>query len=64
MIYAGKAHPADGHGQALLQRVYEATKRPELAGRVIFMEDYSIDEARRMVAGCDVWLNAHPSARG
>ncbi|UCH29422.1 MAG: alpha-glucan family phosphorylase, partial [Myxococcales bacterium] len=57
MIYAGKAHPADGHGQALLQRVYEATKRPELAGRVIFMEDYSIDEARRMVAGCDVWLN-------
>ena len=57
MIYAGKAHPADGHGQELLRRVYEATKRPELAGRVIFMEDYSIDEARRMVAGCDVWLN-------
>jgi alpha-glucan phosphorylase-like protein len=57
MIYAGKAHPADGHGQALLQRVYEATKRDDLAGRVIFLEDYSIDEARRMVAGCDVWLN-------
>jgi len=57
IIYAGKAHPADGHGQALLQRVYQATKHPDLAGRVIFMEDYSIDEARRMVAGCDVWLN-------
>lgn len=57
IIYAGKAHPADGHGQALLQRVYEATKHPDLAGRVIFLEDYSIDEARRMVAGCDVWLN-------
>jgi glycogen phosphorylase/synthase len=57
IIYAGKAHPADGHGQALLQRVYEATKHPDLAGRVIFTEDYSIDEARRMVAGCDVWLN-------
>ncbi len=57
MIYAGKAHPADGLGQALLQRVYQATKRPELAGRVIFLENYSIDEARRMVAGCDVWLN-------
>jgi phosphorylase/glycogen(starch) synthase len=57
IIYAGKAHPADGYGQALLQRVYQATKDPDLAGRVIFMEDYSIDEARRMVAGCDVWLN-------
>jgi phosphorylase/glycogen(starch) synthase len=57
LIYAGKAHPADGHGQALLQRVYQATKHPDLAGRVIFMEDYAIDEARRMVAGCDVWLN-------
>jgi len=57
IIYAGKAHPADGHGQALLQRVYQATKHPDLAGRVIFMEGYSIDSARRMVAGCDVWLN-------
>lgn len=57
MIYAGKAHPADGHGQALLQKVYQTTKQPELAGRVIFIEDYSIDEARRMLAGCDVWLN-------
>jgi len=57
IIYAGKAHPADGHGQALLQRVYQATKHPDLAGRVIFMEDYAIDSARRMVAGCDVWLN-------
>jgi alpha-glucan phosphorylase-like protein len=57
LIYAGKAHPADGHGQALLQRVYQATKHPSLVGRVIFIEDYTIDEARRMVAGCDVWLN-------
>ncbi len=57
LIYAGKAHPADGHGQALLQRVYQASKHPDLAGRVIFIENYSIDEARRMLAGCDVWLN-------
>jgi len=57
LVYAGKAHPADGHGKAVLQRVYQATKHPDLVGRVIFMEDYSIDEARRMVAGCDVWLN-------
>lgn len=57
IIYAGKAHPADGNGQALLQRVYQATKHPDLAGRVIFMEGYAIDSARRMLAGCDVWLN-------
>ena len=57
MVYAGKAHPADGHGKELLERVYQATKHPDLVGRVIFVEDYSIDEARRMVAGCDVWLN-------
>jgi phosphorylase/glycogen(starch) synthase len=57
MIYAGKAHPADGIGQSLLQKVYQATKHPSLVGRVIFVEDYSIDSARRMVAGCDVWLN-------
>lgn len=57
MIYGGKAHPADGLGQALLQRVYQATKHPDLVGRLIFIENYSIDEARRMVAGSDVWLN-------
>jgi alpha-glucan phosphorylase-like protein len=57
LIYAGKAHPADGHGRSLLQKVYQATKHPDLVGKVIFVEDYSIDEARRMVAGCDVWLN-------
>ena len=57
IVYAGKAHPADGHGQALLQKVYQASKHPDLMGRVIVMEGYSIDEARRMLAGCDVWLN-------
>jgi phosphorylase/glycogen(starch) synthase len=57
LIYAGKAHPADGFGQALLQKVYQASKHPDLIGRVIFVENYSIDEARRMVAGSDVWLN-------
>jgi phosphorylase/glycogen(starch) synthase len=57
LVYAGKAHPADGMGQGLLRRVYEASKDPRLAGRVIFVENYDIDSARRLVAGCDVWLN-------
>jgi phosphorylase/glycogen(starch) synthase len=57
LIYAGKAHPADGIGQSLLQKVYQASKHPDLVGRVIFVENYSIDGARRMVAGSDVWLN-------
>ncbi len=57
LIYAGKAHPADGLGKDLLEKVYQATKHPALLGRVLFIEDYSIDQARRMVAGCDIWLN-------
>lgn len=57
LLYAGKAHPADGRGKDLLRRVFQASKHPDLVGRVIFIEDYSIDEARRMVAGCDVWMN-------
>lgn len=57
LLYAGKAHPADAMGKELLRRVFQASKHPALVGKVIFVEDYSIDEARRMVAGCDVWLN-------
>ena len=56
-IYAGKAHPADEIGKGLLRQLYEVSKQPDFLGRLIFVEDYDIDAARRMVAGCDVWLN-------
>jgi starch phosphorylase len=57
LVFAGKAHPADVPGQAILRQVYEATLRPELLGRVIFVEDYDMNVARHLVQGVDVWLN-------
>jgi phosphorylase/glycogen(starch) synthase len=56
-IFAGKAHPADGEGQAIIRRVVEMSRRPELAGRIVFIENYDMGVAKLLVAGCDVWLN-------
>ena len=57
LIYAGKAHPKDGHGKDIMGRVLEATRAKGLRGRVVFLEDYDIGVARTMVQGVDVWLN-------
>jgi starch phosphorylase len=57
IVFAGKAHPADGAGQELIKQVYEYSRRPEFAGRIVLLEDYDIDMARRLVSGVDVWLN-------
>jgi starch phosphorylase len=57
IIFAGKAHPADGAGQEFIKQVYEYSRKPEFAGRIVFLEDYDIDMARRLVSGVDVWLN-------
>ena len=57
LIFAGKAHPADEAGQALLGRVVEASRRVGTAGRIFFIEDYDLRVARYLVAGVDVWLN-------
>ncbi|MDE3228994.1 MAG: alpha-glucan family phosphorylase [Chloroflexota bacterium] len=57
IIFAGKAHPADRPGQELIRRVYTFAQQPEFVGKVVFLEDYDIDMARRLVSGCDVWLN-------
>lgn len=57
IIFAGKAHPADIPGQSFIRAVYEATLDPELAGKVVLLEDYDIDDARMLVRGSDVWLN-------
>ncbi|MFM9958884.1 MAG: alpha-glucan family phosphorylase [Phycisphaerales bacterium] len=57
LLIAGKAHPADGPGKELIREIVKlADATPELR-RVVFLEDYDIDVARRMVQGCDVWLN-------
>jgi glycogen phosphorylase len=57
VIFAGKAHPNDRPGQDFIKRVYEFSRSPEFAGRIVFLEDYDMDMARHLVAGCDVWLN-------
>ena len=57
LIYAGKAHPKDGHGKDIVSRVLEAARVEGLRGRVVFLEDYDIGIGRAMVQGVDVWLN-------
>lgn len=57
IILAGKAHPADDGGKKLLQEVIEYTNDDAMFGRVVLLEDYDIGVARRLVQGCDVWLN-------
>ncbi len=57
IIFAGKAHPADEPGKLLIQQVYRAVKDANMAGRLVFLEDYDMNVARHMVQGVDVWLN-------
>ncbi len=57
IIFAGKAHPADEPGKALIQFIYEMSRQPGFAGKILFVEGYDINLARHMVAGCDLWLN-------
>jgi glycogen phosphorylase len=57
LVFAGKAHPADGGGKQLIQQVYQFAQDPEFGGRVAFLEDYDMHMARFLVQGVDVWLN-------
>ncbi len=56
-IFSGKAHPADGAGQGLIQRIVEISKMPQFQGKIIFLEDYNMIVAKRLVSGVDIWLN-------
>ncbi len=56
-IFSGKAHPADGAGQGLIQRIVEISKMPQFQGKIIFLEDYNMIVAKRLVTGVDIWLN-------
>jgi starch phosphorylase len=57
IIFAGKAHPADRPGQAVIQEIFTRSRSPQLRGRVFVLEDYNMRVARFMVQGVDVWLN-------
>jgi starch phosphorylase len=58
LVVAGKAHPRDEEGKISLRMLFTlARERPEIAGRAVVVEDYDLASARRIVAGCDVWIN-------
>jgi len=56
-LFAGKAHPADEPGKAVLREIKQLMLLPEFVGRVVFLEDYDMQLARWLVSGVDVWLN-------
>ena len=57
IIFAGKAHPDDDPGKRILQRIFNASRDPDMGGRIAFIEDYGEQLAQYMVHGVVVWLN-------
>lgn len=57
LIFAGKAHPSDSPGQALIRKIHEFSMHPDFIGRIILLEGYDLALARKLVTGVDVWLN-------
>ncbi|ADY26020.1 alpha-glucan phosphorylase [Deinococcus proteolyticus MRP] len=56
-VFAGKAHPADNPGKALIQEIYRVSQLPEFRGKIVILENYDMHVARRLVQGVDVWMN-------
>jgi starch phosphorylase len=57
IVIAGKAHPKDIPGKTLIREIVQHSRDPELAGHIVFVEDYGMDVAGEMVQGVDLWLN-------
>ncbi|MGH3205524.1 MAG: alpha-glucan family phosphorylase [Streptosporangiaceae bacterium] len=57
IVVAGKAHPADDGGKALIQQMVQYSDTPDVRRRIVFLPDYDMAMARTLVQGCDVWLN-------
>jgi len=57
IVLAGKAHPRDDEAKRMLQGLFELKSLPEVADRVVFLDDYDVGSAALLVAGCDVWVN-------
>jgi glycogen phosphorylase len=57
IVFAGKAHPADEPGKALIQQIYRLSRSDAYRGKVVFLEDYDAEMARYLVSGTDLWLN-------
>ncbi len=57
LLFAGKAHPNDRGGQEIIRKIMAISKQPEFLGKIIFVEDYDISLAKKLVQGVDIWLN-------
>jgi glycogen phosphorylase len=57
LVIAGKAHPRDDGGKQLIQRLLALRGAPGVGHRIVFLHDYDLELAARLVQGCDVWLN-------
>ncbi|GAB6181666.1 alpha-glucan family phosphorylase [Desulfotomaculum defluvii] len=57
LIFAGKAHPADGPGQELIKMINDISAEEQFRGKIVFVEDYDINVSRHLLQGVDVWLN-------
>jgi len=57
IVFAGKAHPHDIPGKELIRELVHFSRKAEVLGRLVFLEDYDMNLARYMTSGSDVWLN-------
>lgn len=56
-LFTGKAHPADGGGQGLIKHILEISRRPQFLGKIIFLENYDMRLASKLISGVDIWMN-------
>lgn len=57
LVFSGKAHPRDEEGRRLIKKIYDISNEEPFRGKIVFLEDYSMNTARHLVQGVDVWLN-------
>ncbi|MGW5647887.1 alpha-glucan family phosphorylase [Saccharopolyspora sp. NPDC003752] len=57
IVVAGKSHPADEGGKAMIQRIVRFADQADVRHRIVFLPDYDMSLAKYLVSGCDVWLN-------
>lgn len=56
-LFAGKAHPNDKPGQELIKDIVEISRMPQFIGKILFLENYDIELAKKLVQGVDIWMN-------
>ncbi len=56
-VFAGKAHPADKAGADMIKRIIEISRMPQFTGKILFLENYNMELAKKLVQGVDIWLN-------